>query len=231
LIKTIVLSVKMQSKPLAPNLSYSGSNMSPLAKRLMESLSTEDNVDFNKLDNLDAWSDHPHEDEPLDCPVSGLTLLTVGKYGRKQQDRIPVSEIYMKDKGYVKWIRDHIEEGPQTSKCMRKMRLYVEMRDNQKNQRIMMAMKSEVSTSGSQQVIAPKMSAVAKTKAFSPLSRVRKQRDTDMELAEWEPVAEDNGQKSIESISRNLIQTIQENPNPSPANQELLNNLMKSLTK
>ena len=111
------------------------------------------------------------------------------------------------------------------------MRLYVEMRDNQKNQRIMMAMKSEVSTSGSQQVIAPKMSAVAKTKAFSPLSRVRKQRDTDMELAEWEPVAEDNGQKSIESISRNLIQTIQENPNPSPANQELLNNLMKSLTK
>ena len=63
------------------------------------------------------------------------------------------------------------------------------------------------------------------------VSRVRKQRDTDMELAEWEPVAEDNGQKSIESIRRDLIQSIQENPNPSPADQELLNDLMKSLKK
>ena len=81
----------MQSKPMVQNLSYSGSNMSPLANRLMESLSTEDNMDFSKLDNLDAWSDHPYEDEPLDCPVNGMTPLTVGKYGRKQQDRIPVS--------------------------------------------------------------------------------------------------------------------------------------------
>ena len=232
LITTSVSSVKMQqSKPVAPNLSYSGSNMSPLAQRLMDSLDAENKMDFSKLDNLDAWSDHPHEDEPLDCPISGLTILTVGKYGRKQQDRIPVSEIYMKDKGYVKWIRDHIEEGPQTSKCMKKMRLYVEMRDNQKSQRIMMAMRSEASASGSQQVIVPKMGAVAKTKALSTPSRVRKQRDTDMELAEWEPIAEGNGQESIESISHNLIQAIQENPNPSPANQELLNNLMKSLKK
>ena len=197
----------------------------------MESLSTEDNMDFSKLDNLDAWSDHPHEDEPLDCPVSGVTLLTVGKYCRKQQNRIPVSEIYMKDKGYVKWIRDHIEEGPQTSKCMKKMRLYVEMRDNQKSQRVMMAMRSQVSAPQSQQVIVPKMGAVAQAKAFSTPSRVRKQRDTDMELVEWEPVAEDTGQKSIESIRRDLIQSIQANPNPSPADQELLNDLMKSLKK
>ena len=94
--------------------------MSPLAKRLTENFSTEDNMDFSKLGNLDAWSDHPHEDEPLDCPVSGMTLLTVGKYGRMQQDPIPVSEIYVKNKGYMKWIRDHFEEGPQTSKCMKK---------------------------------------------------------------------------------------------------------------
>ena len=137
----------------------------------------------------------------------------------------------MKDKGYVKCIRDHIEEGLQTSKCMKKMKLYVEMRDNQKSQRVMMAMRSQVSASQSQQVIVPKMGTVAKAKAFSTPSCVRKQRDTDMELAEWEPVAEDNGQKSIESIRRDLIQSIQENRNPSPADQELLNDLMKSLKK
>ena len=92
-------------------------------------------------------------------------------------------------------------------------------------------MRSETSASGSQQVIVPKMGAVAKTKALSTPFRVRKQRDTDMELAEWEPIAEGNGQESIESINHNLIQAIQENPNPSPANQELVNNLMKSLKK
>ena len=116
---------------------YASSSASPLAMRLIESLQSDNAmIDKEVVDNIDQFSDHPSDEEPEGCPVKGGTILTVGKYGKKIETRVPVSQIYASDKDYLQWVRAHITEGKSSAPCMKKLRLYIEMRDVQKSQRI-----------------------------------------------------------------------------------------------
>lgn len=63
--------------------------------------------------------------------------MKVGKHGRTAKSRIPMSQIYEQDKRYIGWVRDHIHEEAHATPCMLKLRLYTEMRDAQKKNRIM----------------------------------------------------------------------------------------------
>ena len=71
---------------------YASSSASPLAMRLIENLQSDNAmIDKEAVDHIDQFSDHPSDEG---CPVKGGTILTVGKYGKKIETRVPVSRIY-----------------------------------------------------------------------------------------------------------------------------------------
>ena len=103
---------------------------SPLAKELLNELKeaeTHQEVTYvgTQIDQVPDLS----EDEG-DCPISGEELIQTGKYKGKKT----MCEVYMDDKSYINWVRQHINKA--SRKEMIRLRLYVECRDENKKERM-----------------------------------------------------------------------------------------------
>eukprot|EP00435_Cladocopium_sp_Y103_P043962 s1603_g12.t1 len=95
---------------------------------LVNGLILENKMDMTS-EEIDRYSDHS-EDEP-EKPVNGQELMKAGKY----KNTNTMDYAYTKDKKHLKWVRSNVQ--PQgSSPEMRRYRLYVEMRDQKKIQRI-----------------------------------------------------------------------------------------------
>ena len=88
-------------------------------------------------------------------PVTGDLIPKEGKY-RKGPERVSLSEIYINDKGYVEWIRNHIDT--RSSLEMQKLKLYILTRDEKKKERLRAAMNND-----NRVVAAPKAKSAAGT--------------------------------------------------------------------
>ena len=64
--------------------------------------------------------------------IPGVSKMTEGKY--KNNPTMNLQEIYLKDKGYVKWIREHI--GSHSAMSMRMLKAYIQARDQNKKERL-----------------------------------------------------------------------------------------------
>ena len=105
--------------------------VSELARKMMTSLNIDKKgakVIIEKPDLDDAGD--KDEDEP-GHPIPGTMTMTCGKYGKARRD---VSSIYRMDKGYVQWVRAHINT--ESAEPMKKLRLYIECRDIKKSARL-----------------------------------------------------------------------------------------------
>ncbi|CAE7603031.1 unnamed protein product [Symbiodinium sp. CCMP2592] len=105
--------------------------VSELARKMMTSLNIDEKgakVIIEKPDLDDAGD--KEEDEP-GHPIPGTMTMTCGKYGKARRD---VSSIYQMDKGYVQWVRAHINT--ESAEPMKKLRLYIECRDIKKSARL-----------------------------------------------------------------------------------------------
>jgi hypothetical protein len=100
--------------------------MTSLAQQLMGSLEKEEQNGIS-IQELDRQPD-VSGDEP-EYPVSGREMMQAGKFKEKST----MAEAYL-DKSHVKWVRNNINV--QSGAEMRRYRLYVEMRDQVKMQRI-----------------------------------------------------------------------------------------------
>eukprot|EP00435_Cladocopium_sp_Y103_P075981 s11_g71.t1 len=112
---------------------------SPLAKALINELrEAEGNQEVTYVGTqIDQVMDLS-EDEG-DCPISGEELIQAGKYKGKKT----MSEVYVEDKLYINWVRQHINKT--STKEMIRLRLYVECRDENKADRMKEAKKSQMS--------------------------------------------------------------------------------------
>lgn len=246
-IITCVSSVRMSVSKMTP---YASSSASPLALRLMESLEM-DKPDPAKvaMDNIDLFSDHSEDDPAEECPVKKEAILTAGKYGKKVADRIPVGDTYLTDKGYCQWVRDHVVDGKSFVADMRKLRLYIEMRDNKKRARVR-ATSTTFSPPSPQALVTPKIKAKAKTSPAPtrsipemPKGITRKDRegtgwsshDREMEIEEWESVSFDQVQVLTEECSNKEMQINQLRmalakacmSNPTEENKKMLNEMLE----
>ena len=69
--------------------------------------------------------------DDVDSPVSPETRMLEGKYKKQQAS---FSEIYMNDKDYVSWVRNHIR--PSSSRMIREFKVYIAHRDQGNGNRI-----------------------------------------------------------------------------------------------
>ncbi|CAE7637419.1 PCSK5 [Symbiodinium sp. CCMP2592] len=114
----------------------------PLMKELLGALKPElanevpNALPMKMLDGLDDAD----EDEP-DVPISGREILSIGKYAKAGMMKT-FAEIYTEDKGYVQWIRKFVtttkpnQKGQAPTSPMMKLRLYIAMRDQLKENRV-----------------------------------------------------------------------------------------------
>ena len=84
------------------------------------------------MQELDAAPDHPSDD--LRCQMHGDTIIKEGKYAKRGEMK-SVAKQYESDKGYMEWIRNHINS--KSSMEMQRLRIYIYQRDAQKKDRLM----------------------------------------------------------------------------------------------
>eukprot|EP00435_Cladocopium_sp_Y103_P061432 s737_g23.t1 len=112
-----------------------------------------DNQDMMPPEEMDRWSDHS-EDEP-GVPINGQEMMKAGKF----KDRATMEHAYITDKKHLKWVRSNVQ--PQGSSAeMRRYRLYVELRDQIKMQRVTECLTMSKSTKQM-----PKLPVSSKSKA------------------------------------------------------------------
>ena len=114
--------------------------VSELARQMMTSLNIDPDQTGQTMIGSRDMDDVPdsERDEP-EVPLHGALTMDCGKYGKQ---RLSMAEVYCRDKQYVKWVRAHITVT--SAESMRKLRLYTEMRDKKKTQRL----KVELQTKG-----------------------------------------------------------------------------------
>ena len=84
------------------------------------------------MQELRASPDHPDDD--IRGQVHGETIIKDGKYA-KRGEVMTVAKQYESDKGYVRWVRSHINS--KSSMEMQKLRIYIFQRDAVKKERLM----------------------------------------------------------------------------------------------
>ena len=112
------------------------------------------------------------DEDGKNLPVEGQTIIRDGKYGKSKQ-ALAVEEIYIQDKNYVNWIRQHIQTT--SSIEMQRLKVYVVTRDQAKRERLERHLGNR-----------PGMNVMhtAKAKA-NPMSRVRARETDEVENMEW----------------------------------------------
>jgi hypothetical protein len=215
-------------------MSRTALTMSPLARQLAESLEFDRTENgFVDKEELDQWSDH-ETDEPK-VPVSGRTKFDVGKYARMTE--MTMGKAYVTDKKYVKWVRHNIKTEGSTP-GMRKFRLYVELRDQTKSERIHGTM--GLGMPGTQMPVPAMPKRMAKNKAAPSVPRAhqgympppsmnhRRPREGEgwgaempenpMDMQEWEQITEDPD--ATDELQGEWIQMISESHHdPTKVNQ------------
>lgn len=81
---------------------------------------------------LDMMTDVTADGEGL--PVDGALVIKDGKHSVKT-DSMPLDQMYVEDKGCVRWIRGHINTRSTVS--VQKAKLYILTRDNKKKERLL----------------------------------------------------------------------------------------------
>eukprot|EP00434_Breviolum_minutum_P016323 symbB.v1.2.014384.t1/scaffold1052.1/size141681/1 len=91
-------------------------------------------ISHNMEVGLDMYPDAA-SDSPRQTELRGSVLMSEGKHKpRAGNPGWSMGQIYLQDKGYVKWVRSHINQG--SGRMMRRLKLYIEMRDRQKAARM-----------------------------------------------------------------------------------------------
>jgi hypothetical protein len=136
----------------------------------MNGLIVEDKIDMIQ-EEIDRYSDH-EEDEPMK-PVHGQEVMKAGKYKNTHN----MEYAYTQDKKHLKWVRSNIQ--PQgSSPEMRRYRLYVEMRDQKKSQRLLSRMEQQRPVAPQPKThVAAMTTAKAKAKSVEPASSRRRERE------------------------------------------------------
>lgn len=105
--------------------------MSGDSQQLLRSLEQQGIVGMAQGQPLDQAPDAA-QDSPRLQAIPGVSKMTEGKY--KNNPTMNMQEIYLRDKGYVKWIREHI--GGHSAMSMRMLKAYIQARDVNKKERL-----------------------------------------------------------------------------------------------
>lgn len=179
---------------------------SPLALELMQQLEMKDRPagEVYAETQLDIASDR--EEDEASTPIPGCEKVGVGKYFLgKRKTTHTLKMIYEEDKDYLDWVRSHVDP-KKSGVAMKRLRLYVECRDQAKKERLMkkyaMEHPPKLTEDNDQMPVVPK---AAKEK--------RRPREGEgwgtpfvtgqMELEEWEPV---DGPPTIEQMMMRAAQ-------------------------
>ena len=84
------------------------------------------------MQELDAVPDHPSD--ALRCQMHGDTIIKEGKYATRGEAK-SVAKQCESDKGYMEWIRNHINS--KSGMEMQRLRIYIYQRDAQKKEQLM----------------------------------------------------------------------------------------------
>lgn len=197
--------------------------MSEVAQNLLDSLKGEGAMTGSNTD-LDAWNDE-EVDEP-GMPLHGSMMIESGKYAKTKT----LAEAYVTDKPYMQWVRKNVHQD-RSAAGMKKLRLYVELRDQVKTDRINMTMARPAE--GNQRPVLPvRAKAKAKSAASAPSTVtsaappvttggqrrpregggwLRQENPTflDMEVQEWEQVTNDpDATDELQGEWINMISTV-----------------------
>ena len=192
---TIQFEIQQRLTPLM----YSGNHMSAEDNEIQQMMNNLVNADRMTPDKLVTKKDlDQFPDERLDgvgCPVPGECLMKEGKYGKKGMTKT-LEEVYMTDKSYINWVREHINA--QSSLALQQLKIYVHHRDAKKKERIL-----RQEPLSSQSTLRPKMKAqiMHAARNMPKVVKARKQPETEenemewcTENAEWEQIQDHQGQ-------------------------------------
>lgn len=179
--------------------------MSQLAMELIQDLklNSEATEETYVKIHLDAAEDKVSDEK--DCPIPGTEFVGVGKYFKGKDTKTTYREVYEKDKGYIQWIRNHVDT-KKSSVAMKRFRLYIECRDNQKKGRL----RHQLSTSSQDKDQMPKQPymPMKMSKSLEEVENRRRGRegygwssqasDKVMDIDEWDKISE--GTVTLEQI-------------------------------
>ena len=156
---------------MAPKNNMANPELCKMLENLQRHDQPQGNMEWRHSDReLDQMPDMDEDGKNL--TVEGQTIIRDGKYGKSKQ-ALAVEEIYIQDKNYVNWIRQHIQTT--SSIEMQRLKVYVVTRDQAKRERLERHLGNR-----------PGMNVMhtAKAKA-NPMSRVRARETDEVENMEW----------------------------------------------
>ena len=100
--------------------------MSQLAMELIQDLklSNEATEETYVKIHLDAAEDSLSDER--NCPIPGTEFVGIGKYFKGKHTMTTYRQVDEKDKGYIQWIRNHMD-AKKSSVAMKRFRLYIIM--------------------------------------------------------------------------------------------------------